>query len=298
MISILIPIYNRDARILVREIVHQAEQLDIVYEIICIDNHSVFFRDKNLQISNYPYCSYEVLPTYIEQSAVRNRLAKAAKYDYILFLDSDLKIDYYHFLLNYIQQIPSSDLVSGGIHYLPWPPTPEYLLHWLFGIRREVKKSMKKDRFLSCNFMIRKSIFDKIQFNEDFTEYGHENAVFGVELNKLKISRKHVFSPVTHNNLDHSDEFIVNLRKSISDVAVYIKSNSVSFANARGYGYLRGYLLLKMTNTSKIFAQLFMFFIRPIEHNLRSRHPLLLLLDIYKVGFLCHYVHKRKLIVH
>ncbi|MDD2799097.1 MAG: glycosyltransferase [Bacteroidales bacterium] len=293
MISILIPVYNRDARTLVRELVNQAEQLGIDFEIICLDNHSIFFRDKNIQLKSMLNCTYEVLPENIGQAAIRNKLAESANYEYLLFIDSDLKIDYHNYLRNYVREIPSSDLVCGGIHYLPWPPTPEYLLHWLYGIRREIKKSMKKSHFLTCNFMIRRSLFNEIRFNEDVNEYGHENTLFGIELNKLKINRNHVFSPVAHNQLDSNESYIEKIRLSASEVSRYLRNNRVSFADARGYKYIRSFIFLRKLKLAKPFAKFFNLLISSIEFNLRGEHPLLFLLDIYKVGFLCHYYYKK-----
>ncbi|MFZ4456673.1 MAG: glycosyltransferase family 2 protein [Bacteroidales bacterium] len=293
MVSILIPIYNRDARMLVREIIHQAELLGIEFEVICFDNHSVFYRDKNIQIANFTNCSYEYLNEGINTHAVRNRLADAAKYNYLLFLDSDLKIDYHHFLKNYIQEIPKSEVICGGIHYLPWPPTSEYTLHWLYGMRQEMKKSIKNYSFLSCNFMIKRTLFDEIRFDENLKEFGHQDPVFGMELNRRRINRKHVFSPVAHNGLDHTDVFLERIRETMHDLAEYLKLTAVTYRDAKGYRYLRFFLLMKRVKISSVFEKLFRVMIKPIESNLRSQYPILMFLKVYKIWFLCHYFHKK-----
>lgn len=298
MISILIPIYNRDARLLVREIVQQADKLGIIYEVLCLDDHSIFYLDKNIQIQNYQNCTYTVLPQNIGQSATRNRLADMAKFDYLLYIDCDIKIDYHHYLRNYIEQIPNSDLVCGGIHYLPWPPTSEYLLHWMYGTRREMRQSMKAYHFLSCNFMIRKSIFNKIRFNEDVVEYGHDNIYFGIELNKLNIARKHVFSPAAHNQLDYTDEFIERVKDSIYVASNYLRDHDVTFSQVKGYKFAKTYLIIKKLKLSFLISKLFFLISTPIEKNLRGKYPILLLLDFYKVGLLSYYMHNKRKIVH
>lgn len=298
MISILIPIYNRDARSLVKELIHQADQLGIEYEILCYDSHSIFYKDKNILISNYPNCKYVYLPEDIGYQVVRNRLAYDARYDYLLFLDSDLKIDYHDFLKNYIRQIPKTDLACGGIHYLPWSPPQEYMLHWRYGVHREVKKSMQNGYFLSCNFMIRKSLFEEVKFNEDVREYGHEDSVFAVMLNRLNINRTHVFSPVAHNNLEHTDIFIERTRTSMFELSEFLRTQSLTYSDCKGIDLLRFYVVLKKLKLTGIFAKMFMFFIRSIEYNLTGIFPNLLLFDVYRIGFLCHYLHKKRPQIH
>jgi hypothetical protein len=221
-----------------------------------------------------------------------------AKFDYLLFVDCDLKIDYHHYLRNYIEQIPTSDLVCGGIHYLPWPPTSEYLLHWLYGTRREMKKSMKQNHFLSCNFMIRKSIFNKIRFNEEVIEYGHDNIYFGIELNKLNITRKHVFSPAAHNQLDYTDEFIERVKDSIFVAATYFKNNKVTLTQVKGFKFAKSYFILEKLKLSFILSKLFTLIASSIEKNLRGKYPILLFLDFYKVGLLSYFMHNKRRIVH
>ena len=93
MISILIPIYNFAVKELVSKLSRQAQDLNIDFEILCIDDNSKSkYINLNKDLEKINGVIYKINKKNIGRSAIRNLLTKQSKYDYLLFLDCDVKI--------------------------------------------------------------------------------------------------------------------------------------------------------------------------------------------------------------
>ena len=91
-LSILIPTYNDACYNLVEELHRQACEEDIDYEIIVADDGSTDENtiQTNARINNIPQCSYIMRNENRGRAAIRNFLAKTARYDRLLFMDCDM----------------------------------------------------------------------------------------------------------------------------------------------------------------------------------------------------------------
>ena len=91
-ISVLIPTYNQPCLELVKQLHAQLERAGVDYEIIVADDGSTDQTsvEANLQIASLPGCQYVVKKENVGRSAIRNFLAQTARYDYLLFIDSDM----------------------------------------------------------------------------------------------------------------------------------------------------------------------------------------------------------------
>ena len=58
--------------------------------------------------------------------------------------------------------------------------------------------------FKSNNFLIRKSIFSKIRFNENITSYGHEDTQLSLEFKKNKIKILQIDNVVYHDGIENN----------------------------------------------------------------------------------------------
>ena len=107
MISILIPTYNNSAFNLVKELNRQALSIDISYEILVLDDCSTnkLIIEENRSINNLENCSYTESKINNGRTFSRGILAKEAKYNWILFLDSDVKPKNDNFLKKYVDEI-------------------------------------------------------------------------------------------------------------------------------------------------------------------------------------------------
>ena len=182
MLSILIPCYNFNIHNLVKDIQKQGKLLKINFEIICIeDGSSEFFLNHN--IKNLQYVTYIVNKENIGRSKIRNLLAKKAKFNWLLFIDCDSKINNNKFLSNYIEKInPSNSVFYGKTEYSKKQKTTNKKLHWLYGQKIESKR--KKNQFSSHHFLIQKNTFKQVNFDEKIEKYGHEDTIFSIQLKK------------------------------------------------------------------------------------------------------------------
>jgi glycosyltransferase involved in cell wall biosynthesis len=161
----------------------------------------------------------------IGRSKIRNAMVKEARYPYIIFMDCDSATSSNDYVAQYLPLCQANIVVYGGRRYRDEKPADATLLHWKYGVKREslpASERQKHPNFSFCtnNFLIDKSIFNTITFNENLEGYGHEDTFFGLELLGNNIPIHHIDNPLTHLGLETSDVFlkktengIVNLHK-------------------------------------------------------------------------------------
>ena len=226
MLSILIPVYNFDVTHLVTELHRQAEALGELYEICLLDDGSdEKFKVRNRDLSQKDNVRYEELHQNIGRAAIRNRLVEMAQYDYLLFMDCDSGVVMPHYLQTYVAAVHPQRLLYGGRAYLPKPPSdPQYLLHWNYGRQREQQDFLERQKnpyhsFMTNNFLIPKSIFASITFDESLRTYGHEDTLFGMELAKKNIEIQHLNNPLLHLGLESTGVFLSKTKMAVHNLA-------------------------------------------------------------------------------
>ena len=216
MLSILIPTYNYNVVPLVLDLHKQCLECEINFEILVFDDGSKLFTIENHKINSLKNCRLEVLENNIGRSAIRNLLAKKATFNNLLFLDADTIPVHNHFIKNYVAQINEDEkVVYGGIKYQKEKPKKSEVLRWKYGISREALsvEHRQKNPYLSLltlNFLIHKTVFEKVSFNETIPNLRHEDTLFSYNLKQQKIKVIHIENPVFHLGLD---EFEVAIKK-------------------------------------------------------------------------------------
>ena len=209
MLSILIPTYNYNIEALVFELHAQSSACNIDFEILCYDDSSTNLEiiASNKTINLLKNTTYKFLDTNIGRSSIRNLLAKDAKFDLLLFLDADVIPVKNNFISEYLAAFTeSTQLIFGGVNYQDVKPKNEEMLRWVFGRKREVvplnerKKSVYLS-FLSCNFLIKKEVFNSVNFNEEISLDAHEDLLFSFNLKENDISISHINNPIYHLGL-------------------------------------------------------------------------------------------------
>ena len=80
MLSILIPVYNFDVRVLVEELHRQALGLSLPAEILCFDDGSAEqWKTLNREVALLSSVRYKEWPENLGRSRIRNALADAAR---------------------------------------------------------------------------------------------------------------------------------------------------------------------------------------------------------------------------
>jgi|TARA_B110000967_G_scaffold21083_1_gene19599 hypothetical protein len=293
MLSILIPTYNYNVEALVAELHAQTTACNIEFEIICYDDGS-----KNLEliaanesINSLKNTNYKVLGSNIGRSSIRNLLAKDAKYDLLLFLDADVIPVKKDFISKYLNSVTdSTNIIYGGIRYQEESPKKAHLLRWVYGRKREALPVTKRNKniylsFLTLNFIIRKTIFDSVSFNEDIPNLRNEDTLFSFNLKQAKIALSHIENPVYHLGLEDSNIF---LKKSIESQDAMNQFLDEGLIDIKYTLITKTIYRLKKIKLDRLFSMTYPFTEKLFVTNLLSSKPSLFIFDLYKLSYLCY----------
>lgn len=291
MLSILIPTYNYNVYPLVSEIHEQCLECGIEFEILAFDDNSKLFLDENQQINSFENCRFEVIEKNIGRSANRNLLAKKAKFNSLLYLDADTIPIHNHFIKSYINQINEEEkVVYGGIKYQKDKPKKSQVLRWKYGNSREALSVEKRQEnpylsMLTLNFLIQKSIFEKVSFNETIPNLRHEDTLFSYNLKEQKIKIIHIENSVYHLGLDDFEVAIKKENESILGLKYLIDHKLLSTDYVRLSKIAAKIKKLKLNFAFVLFYKITQsIFLK----NIASNNPSLFIFDLYRLGNLCN----------
>jgi len=286
MLSILIPVFNFEIKKLVTDLDHQCRECGILYEILCKDDGSEsVFKNSNRKLSRLKNVVYTENEQNMGRSAIRNRLALEAAHPYLFFLDCDSGIDHQFHIRNYISLLdPQKVLYGGRIYQSERPEESELILHWHYGKIREQKNASERiekpyHSFMSNNFLIPKELFLSILFDESLTQYGHEDTLFGLDLQKKKIEILHIDNPLIHIGLENNKVFISKTKTALYNlIQINTRTSVLETKLLKYHRFLKRFYLLSL------FQLFYRIFQGPILHNLLSSNPNLFLFDLFKIG--------------
>lgn len=295
MISICIPIYNFNISALVEELGRQMKELDVLVELILIDDCSTQFKEENKAVC-VPH-SYIQLEKNNGRAKIRNLFLDYAQYDYLLFLDCDALIIKKDFISNYSKVLSKSpQLVCGGRVYPKKQPERTKLLRWKYGVKKEtqsveVRRLHPNTSFMTNNFLVSKQLLLDIKFNENISQYGHEDTLFGYELKKKNIEITHIDNPILNGDIEINEIFLRKTKEGVKNLATILQ----------GKGYDKDFIkevhLLSFYNKIKAFELVIVLIFRlsePLIHSsLKNGWVSLSLFDFYKLGLFIRY--KRRL---
>lgn len=287
MLSILIPTHDYTCYQLVADLHKQAEKLGVPYEIIVAEDGS---RSQvniiaNHKITELGHCRHIVNKEGRGPAGIRNLLAREAVYGWIIFIDSDAKVEKLDFLQTYFTSIGKADVVVGGLRHQQENLNPNLSLRFKYEKEADKHRSAAErslhpySKFTPFNVMIRRSTFLCIGFDEDCKEYGYEDALFGVELMKREIQILHIENPLIHMGLDTNEIF---LRKSETALRT-LKSLGDKMERHSYVG--RTYLKFKKWRIDWMIKGFHQLFGKTIRHHLLSSRPSLFWFSVYKLGY-------------
>lgn len=289
MISVLIPTYNCNIVPLVTEIRNQFLPLNVSYEILAFDDASMpRFNDNNDSINLVENCRFKLLLTNIGRSAIRNLLAKNAKYENLLFIDAGTFPKEENFISQYLGFIDKK-IVVGGMTSSEKSPKKPYKLRWLYTKKRE---SVSKNNKVICssNFFIKKTILLENPFDESIKKYGCEDVVFFNSLLKKNIEILHIANPVIHDSDDDANTFIIKTEYAIENLIELISLGKLSSKN---YNVSIIYDKLKKIKLDRFAGWLFNRLKPHLVRNFNTSNPSLLLFDFYRLGYFCQLKNKK-----
>jgi glycosyltransferase involved in cell wall biosynthesis len=235
MLSICIPAYHCNVDALVLALQGQLELLPNSVEVLVCDDCS-----PSPVMTTMPlFSGFRLLRNdhNLGRAATRNRLVHEAKGDLILFLDGDSELIALDFVAKWLE-LAENDSISvgyGGSVYQEDPPPANQFLRWKVSNTRESKSVEERSKggsgFKTNNVLLRKSIFQKLSFNEGLRGYGHEDTLFGVELGILGFQIHHINNPVKNAVLDSNEVFLRKTEEAIRNLkrCIHYASNPDAF---------------------------------------------------------------------
>lgn len=289
MISILIPTYDEDVTALATALSIQAKKLDERSEVLICDqalhgSHQASNEKLNV-LSNVEYILWNEKSG---RSANRNYLANRASNEWLLFLDSDTEIVADDFLKAFTEKMEKGHAICGKMVYTDNDPGPEKRLRWKYGRAREMKSAKQRNirpfsSFLSYCFLIHKHDFEKVKFDEQIVEYGHEDTLFGKRLAHEFITPIHTDIPLLHTGLIPAQNFLDKVRQSVRSLNQLTERGLVD-EDFRLYHTQQRLAKYKLDYLLGLFYRIFH---KAMESQLCSSRPSLLVLDIYKLSCFC-----------
>jgi len=290
MISILIPTYNYKVDALVTALCDEAETMDQKFEILVFDDGSTTVFSENEAINEQPYATYKYFETNQGRGAIRQKLADAATYDLLLFLDADVLPVSPNFLKKYQSQLQqSNEVICGGVSYQDNTDSSKQL-RYVYGKKREAKKATirQKEPFIivTANLLIEKSTFFAANIELD-NRYG-EDLLLSQQLKLQNASVLHIDNPVWHLGLESSADYIAKSEEALRNMVFWEKEGKLK----PGFTSLqRAYNRMKQWGMLSIFRWVVGLLNKlGLKSNLTSKNPSLFWFDTYRL----HYYSKLK----
>jgi glycosyltransferase involved in cell wall biosynthesis len=304
MISLLIPVYDYDIVALVHSMKSALTKVPELCEILIGDDgSSPEYKEKYRSLEEK---SVRVISSgkNIGRAAIRNKLALEAKGDYLLFIDADAMLPgtAEAYMLKWLPMMSFYKVLSGGSLYHESPPgDPDKLLRWKYGKGREQRKAAEKNKhphagFSTFNFLIDKTVFSKIRFNEDLKQYGHEDTLLGYQLKKAGIEILHIDNGLMHEGLETNRDFLNKTKLGIENLSKLYDIVTDKKAFSETVRILRIYERLNLFKLTRILAALFIKYRDRMEIRLDSSNISLLLFGFYKICMFCTFreIHRRR----
>lgn len=283
MISVLIPVKNNNALELVTELHRQLENIAIPSEIIIYNDVSdASFSEWFNEARKLPLV--KILNGEVQKGAMgaRIELANAAKYNYLLYLDSDNKIINDKFIQNYLQHSKAQwDVLLGGTLFPETETDCSLMLSWKYRTQRETKKGL----LITRNLMIKKTTFLSVSFPEELLQqYGHDDTWLGIQLHKKRAVIKTINNPVYNYGLENFENFIAKAKEAMNNL--FLMKNFEAVANISSQVKLfRAANIFKQTGLNVFFQLYYKLFRKKIEKNLASCNPSLKYFDYYRLNY-------------
>lgn len=293
MLSILIPTYNYNITRLVNDLHSQAMDTFMEFEIIVMEDGSTLFLNENRKIEQLKCCKHLILSENIGRSAIRNKLADAAKFNHLLFMDCDAEVFISNYIQRYLAFCKENCVVVGGTAYDENENNPDFSLRLKYGKEREAKlakersESSQLSHFSTFNFLITKNIFNKIRFDETVKGYGHEDTLFGHEIAEMGCKFYHIDNQLIHKGLDDNVTFIAKTENGTKNLYLMFLSGKYPFLSNQSK-LLHTFIKLRKNNFHKILSYCFPLLKDTLKQIMCSKNPNLRFFDIYKLLYLCN----------
>lgn len=291
MLSICIPVYNFEITTLIETLEQQLASIQEEVNLIVIDDAS----DSNFLTVNQQAAerhTYLKLKENIGRSKIRNRFIELTSAPYLLFLDCDVIVqtDFIKKYIDYIN-LKAPEVLCGGRNYPTNRPEKEKLLSYNYGVNRESRPALERnkapnDAFMTNNFIIQREILENYPFDERLTQYGHEDTLLGFELKKAGIYIHHIDNSVINGDIETNSEYLKKTEVAIYNLVSILKNQQNKADFIKSVRLLDVYFNQLNKFSRYILKAGFSIFKKPIATSLRNGNSPLFLFDVFKLGIL------------
>lgn len=291
-LSVVIPTYNHNCYKLVHCLLANVETLrgeiergDFRFEIVVADDGSTdpTVVESNRRTGSLPHSRYIERGFNSGRAAIRNFLAREARYEWLLFLDADVDVDSRNDFLNLYVSAEEADVVYGGLEV--WIYNKNRKLRCAYESEAWRKRTLEQRRlepyesFSTANFMVRREVMLSHPFDERIERYGYEDVLFGRELERSGISINHINAPVYLLTFDDNAEFVRKTEESLETLHDFRD-------DLRGYSHLLATaekpklkpLLWALAKGHRLWGE-------AVREALIKGRPRLWLFSLYKLGY-------------
>lgn len=224
-LSILIPTYRCACYNLVKSLQEQASRMEgLEYEILVSDDGSGSHvsTDINRRINDLPHCTLLEQPDNAGRSINRNLLARRAKHEWLLYIDSHMHVVRHDYIRKYTENAHDGQLTCGG-YSLPHPTDTaakhslryRYEHHCARQLTLETRSLRPHHNFHTSNFLIQRKLMLQHPFDERINIYGYEDVLFGKTLQQNDIKVNHIDNPVGFNTFEDNASFLRKTEDSL-----------------------------------------------------------------------------------
>lgn len=299
----------------------QASLQGFEYEIIVADDGSTDYAsvEKNAAIEYLPNCSYEIRDENVGRARIRNWLVNKARYDWVLIIDCDAEVISDDFVLRYWKaaqgatqtngqcnaQEPaqakndaqsasalcfeSKPIIIGGLS-TPTTAAAGCELRHRYELAAESIRTLEARRanpaqfFSTFNFLCPRSVLLEIPFDERCTEYGYEDALFGIEAERRGCRIEHIDNPLLHIGINDNASFLANSEAALRTLK-HLGSPMTDRARVANAARRFTKSALRRATLRPLLIILYKMSKPLVRKNLLSPHPSLKLFAFYKLGY-------------
>lgn len=300
-LSILIPTFNDECVSLVKDLLGQSTSFFLdssiyeadAFEIIVADDGSTAKQvmEANKGINYMPHCRIIFREKNAGRAAIRNFLASEAKFNNLLFIDSDMKVIRHDFISNYMDNAGKEEIIYGGYDV---PEQEELKDNLRYKYERSCSKAHTSDKrqknpyldFHTSNFLIPDNIMKAHPLDEQFRHYGYEDVAYGEELRTTGIAIRHIDNPMGFCRFESNANFVSKTEEGLRTLYEFREQ-------LKGYSRLLTLVdRLKHLHLLRPLSTFLMPFMPALRNNLVGNSPSLKCFSLYKLLYFISLSHR------
>lgn len=278
-----------------RALLDEADAHDIEVELVLFDDSSLpHFEQMNHELQRMdPRVKYLSLVENVGRSRIRNRMADYAKGEWLLFMDCDMRPSDDLFLHRYHQNMDESvDVLCGGVFLESKPEDYTFRLQWQVETAQaknldRLRRKGIYDGVSTGNFMVRRTVYEKVRFDESLQGYGREDQLFSLNLKDVGARIRQINNPTVHQGKETNADYLRKIEQSLVNLVCVWNANREYHATLRQTsGRISMALMLQRLGLSWVVLSLYGLFSGPMRRSAELGRCPLFVLNLYQMGYL------------